>query len=125
MATFTVTYTTDGTGTLLQLAPSPASISASGAIDKIEIVNAAGSEITIEAIPITCSAFDRPGKLMNFKIRNGASKEFALRPDLAGAFLTPLDFLPLLWKAKSRNGAVDPTPLIPNSVNHFQIVILA
>ena len=129
MATFTVTYTTatDANGTFLQLTPSRAVISAS-AIDQIKIVNAASSDITIEAIPLTCSAFDEPGELMRVKIKDGQSKHFDLREDLAGAFLHPMDFMPLLWRAKSKSGAVDRTgsPLhIPRSRLHFQIAIQA
>ena len=52
MATFTVTYTTDASGGFLELAPPNASFSlGSDGVDNIEIVNAAGSDITIEAIP--------------------------------------------------------------------------
>lgn len=124
MPAFTVTYVsaTDAAGTFLQSTPSPAVCSV-GTFDQIEIVNTAGSDITIEAIPIACSAFKDAGKLMHFKIKDGQSKRFNLRGDLAGAFLAPMDFVPLLWQAKSKNGLVDRTKLIPRSRNHCQIIL--
>jgi len=118
MATFTVTYTSDGAGNLV-LAPAGGVIKLSAGIDKIEIANNAGSEITIESVPLTTSAFDRPGNLMRFKIPNTASVTHAFRDDLKDAFLDETEALPLLWKAKSASGDTDPTFAPGNS----QIVI--
>jgi hypothetical protein len=110
MATFTVTYTLAPGGATLDLAPAGAAFSLSGdAIDRIEIVNAAGTDITIEAIPETCSAFEKSGDLMHFTVKSGDKESFKLRSDLDGAF-SPADSnsdLNLFWNAKGSNGAVD------------------
>ena len=120
---FSVTYTTDTTGTLLQLAPAGATFTTDDGIGEIEFVNNAGSEITIEGTPAACSVFANPDKFMDFKIKHGHSKSFPLRSDLAYAFLSG-DFVSLLWKAKSQSGAEDiPVVLTPRGLFDFQIQI--
>jgi hypothetical protein len=120
--TFPVTYTIDATGTILELAPTGATFTVDDGIDEIEIVNNAGSDITIEGTPYACNVFEKPGKFMDFKIKNGQSERFRLRWDLAGAFVSG-DFVSLQWRARSKSGAQDMTPLNPGSLFDFQIQI--
>lgn len=126
MSVLNVTYQMNAAGTALELHPTNRTsrvITIGSGVDRIQITNNAGSDITIESIPRTCSAFDKPDKLMSFKVKNGATVERVLRTDLAGAFAAPGEVLRLLWKATSKNGEIDPTPLIPTNPLNWQILI--
>ncbi len=126
MSALNVTYRVNAAGTALELNPTnPAQrvITIGTGVDKVQFTNNAGSDITIESIPRTCSAFDKPDKLMSFKVKDGKTVEFALRQDLDGAFINPGDVLRLLWKATADDGKIDPTPLVPTNPFNFQILI--